>query len=50
MEFPKTFDRMITCGSTECMGQRRKELWKKRYNATRNNLQKREMQRGWDHR
>ena len=25
VDFPAQFDRMVTCGSTECMGQRRHE-------------------------
>ena len=31
IDFPSTFDRMITCGSVECMGKRRLELWRKKY-------------------
>jgi hypothetical protein len=31
-DYPHTFERMVTCGSVECMGKRRKQLWKKRYN------------------
>ncbi|MFC1705141.1 hypothetical protein ACFLZ6_02340 [Nanoarchaeota archaeon] len=31
IEFPRTFTRMITCGSSSCMGKRRKELWRKKH-------------------
>ncbi len=31
IDFPRSFERMITCGSIECMGKRRRELWEKRY-------------------
>jgi len=31
LDFPQQFERMVTCGSTECMGKRRKENWKVRY-------------------
>ncbi|MBS3097421.1 hypothetical protein J4209_01350 [Candidatus Woesearchaeota archaeon] len=30
MDFPKTFDRQLTCGCVVCEGIRRKELFKKR--------------------
>lgn len=29
IDFPRCFDRMITCGSAECEGKRRKQRWKK---------------------
>jgi len=29
-DFPKSFDRMITCGSVACIGKRRRELFNKR--------------------
>lgn len=32
IDFPRCFDRMITCGNVECEGKRRKELWLKKYN------------------
>ena len=31
IEFPSTFDRMITCGSIECTGIMRRELLRKRH-------------------
>jgi hypothetical protein len=30
IDFPQTYERMITCGSIECMGKRRKERYGKR--------------------
>lgn len=32
-DFPSTFNRMVTCGNTECTGQRRYQKWKQRYEA-----------------
>jgi hypothetical protein len=42
IEFPQSFDRMITCGSVECMGKRRRFMWKQKYesrfNGANNNI------------
>ncbi len=31
LDFPRSFDRMVTCGTVECEGKRRKELWRNRF-------------------
>lgn len=33
IDFPSTFDRQLTCGSVECAGERRRELWRKRHDS-----------------
>jgi len=33
LDFPSTFDRQLTCGSVECAGERRRELWRKRHDS-----------------
>ncbi|HLC96579.1 MAG TPA: hypothetical protein VJH97_04615 [Candidatus Nanoarchaeia archaeon] len=32
IDYPQNFHRMVTCGSVECMGIRRRQLWQQRKN------------------
>jgi hypothetical protein len=38
IDSPRSFDRMVTCGSVECMGERRKEMRSIRQNSERSDL------------
>ncbi len=31
IDFPRSFNRMVTCGTSKCAGERRKAKWKERY-------------------